>query len=399
MASIIFNVAVFMVGAISLSVPSGYALAYYFLCLTSLAIWARFPKQLFMHESQYFIAPFLVYAVVNCFFALNERWALRELEPYLPFVLALFSLWGVRQYKPRVEWFWAGLAAGAIGAAALSGYQATVLGWRAEGYTNSIQFGNISMLLGVLCLVRAMVVQNLGALNLLMWAGFVSGLAASAWSQTRGGWLAVIFIFIWLLVFAARGWNPLRRLIVFLGISILLASFMLRSDSLVKERIAEVVTQVKAFSDTGESGNSVGIRLALWSVGIDEVKKLSILGNGNHGWVAARDTAIVDERLTPDAKIIGHLHNEYLDVIVKRGVVGGVLLTILYFVPMLFFFRPNIYDSRDAVRSLAVAGVVVPVMLINFGLTQTFLIHNSGRIILCSIWVCIAALMLASKDE
>jgi O-antigen ligase len=352
-----------------------------------------------MHESQYFIAPFLVYAVVNCFFALNERWALRELEPYLPFVLALFGLWGVRQYKPRVEWFWAGLAAGAIGAAALSGYQATVLGWRAEGYTNSIQFGNISMLLGVLCLVRVMVVQNLGALNLLMWAGFVSGLAASAWSQTRGGWLAAIFIFIWLLIFAARGWNPLRRLIVFLGISILLASFMLRSDSLVKERIAEVVTQVKAFADTGESSNSVGIRLALWSVGIDEVKKLSILGNGNHGWVAVRDAAIVDERLTPDAKIIGHLHNEYLDVIVKRGVVGGVLLTILYFVPMLFFFRPNIYDSRDAVRSLAVAGVVVPVMLINFGLTQTFLIHNSGRIILCSIWVCIAALMLASKDE
>jgi hypothetical protein len=32
-------------------------------------------------------------------------------------------------------------------------------------------------------------------------------------------------------------------------------------------------------------------------------------------------------------------------------------------------------------------------------LTQTFLSHNSGRVVLCSLWMCVAALLLNAKDN
>ena len=56
------------------------------------------------------------------------------------------------------------------------------------------------------------------------------------------------------------------------------------------------------------------------------------------------------------------------------------------------------YDERTEVKALAMAGMVVPMMYMDFALTQSFLTHNSGRIVLCSLWMCVAALMLNAVE-
>jgi len=71
----------------------------------------------------------------------------------------------------------------------------------------------------------------------------------------------------------------------------------------------------------------------------------------------------------------------------------------LYLVPMLMFFKPYLHDDRPDLRVLAMAGMVIPMMFMDFGLTQTFLSHNSGRIVLCSFWMCVAALMLNTTRD
>jgi hypothetical protein len=38
-------------------------------------------------------------------------------------------------------------------------------------------------------------------------------------------------------------------------------------------------------------------------------------------------------------------------------------------------------------------------MFMDFGLTQVFLSHNSGRMVLVSLWVCAAALMLNAAED
>lgn len=393
-----FALCVFFVGTVALVLPSGYSVGFYLLCFVGLGLWLTERSALLADDTRYFFVPLMVYAVGHCALALHEKWAVREFSYYLPFLLVLFGVWGIRKYKPNANWFWAGLAVGAIGAAAFSGYQAMVLGLRAGGHTHPIQFGNIALLFGVLCLVRSMVVFEWSQLNALLWLGFVSGLAASVWSQARGGWLAIVLIFVWILVNATRRWGLAKRGLVALAMFVFLAVPTLQPGGVVQSRIAVAVTEFNAFFATGQQDTSVGARLAMWRVALDGMTNAPLLGQGNAGWLQTRDAAIADGRLSRFSAGFTHLHNEYLNVTFKRGLLGLALYLALYLVPMMMFFKPYLHDDRPDVRGLAMAGMVIPMMFMDFGLTQTFLSHNSGRIVLCSLWMSVAGLMLNAAE-
>lgn len=399
LAKYFFTSAIFILGAAALAIPKGYSLGFYLLCFAGLGLWLKHRLELVPAETRSFFWPLLAYAFGHITLALHEKWAAREFANYLPFVLVLFGVWGIRNYKPKAAWFWAGLAAGALGAAALSGYQVTLLNVRAGGHAHPIQFGNVALLFGVLCVVRALVGRQVWAMRVLMLAGFVAGLAASVWSQTRGGWVAVVLIFLWIVVNATNEWAPLKRAAVALGLLIVLVIPILQPNGVVQSRIKEATSELKVFFEQGRQDTSVGARLAMWSVAFDEIGRAPILGHGNQGWVEIRDAAIQDGRLSSFSAGFTHLHNEYLNVAFKRGLIGLALYLALYLVPMLMFFNPYLKDSRPDVRALAMAGMVIPMMYMDFGLTQTFLSHNSGRIALCSLWMCVAGLMLNAAED
>ena len=390
----IFALALFLVGGVSLVLPSGYSVGFYLLCFLGLTLWFKQRGSLIPTETHNFFGPLLAYAITHCAMALHEKWGAREFANYLPFVLVLFGVWGIRQYRPRAEWFWGGLATGAIGAALLAGYQSYALGARAGGHTNPIQFGNIALLFGVVCMVRAMVIGNLSRLNVLMWVGFISGLAASVWSQTRGGWLAVLLIFFWIVSQATKTWPITKRILAALVLLTVLAIPAFQPNGVVQARVAEATREVEVFLSHGKQDTSVGARLAMWSIAAVEISKAPWFGHGDKGWIATRDAAVADGRLSSFSAKFSHLHNEYLNVAFKRGLVGLLFHMALFLVPMLIFFKPYLHDESPDVRALAMAGMVIPMMFMDFGLTQTFLSHNSGRVVLCGLWMCVAGLML-----
>lgn len=389
----------FLTAALSLVIPSGYSYGFYALCIVGIITWPFVRTPLITEDSRYFFLPLMIYAFGNLVMAMNEQLAGRQVEPYIPFLFLFFGVWGIRRYKPRANWFWIGIAVGAIGASLISGYQALALGMRANGHTNPIQFGNIALLFGMLCMVQAIVVPARGGMNIVMWFGFASGLAASVWSQTRGGWLAIIFIIVWILKNATSHWPRHKKVGVFTLVFLCIAIPASLPNGVVQSRMKEGVVQLKSFIETGEQNNSVGIRVALWAVGLDGLKRAPIFGQGNDGWVEVRDAAIADGKLSSIAKEFAHLHNEFIDILVKRGLVGLVLYLAMLLIPMIFFFRPFISSARPDIRALAMAGMVIPMMYMDFGLTQTFLSHNSGRIVLCSLWMCAAGLMLNALED
>ncbi len=389
-----FSFGLLCVGGVALVMPKGYSLGLYLICITSLVLWLKARDVLVNAQTRFFFWPLLAYGLGQCALALHEKLYMGEVGTYLPFVLVLFGLWGIRTYKPKAVWFYSGLAVGAIAAAVLSGYQSMQLGQRAGGFTHPIQFGNIALLFGVLCLVRAVVVPGATRLNALMWMGFVSGLAASVWSQTRGGWVAVVLIFIWILINATKSWAPIKRTSVALGLLLVLLLPALQPNGVVQSRIKEAVTEVNAFVESGKQDTSVGARLAMWKLGLEGIQHAPFLGSGDQGWLNMRDAALADGRLSQFSAGFTHLHNEYLNMVFKRGLVGLALFLALYLVPMLMFFKPYLHDERAEVRALAMAGMVIPMMFMDFGLTQTFLSHNSGRVVLCGLWMCVAGLML-----
>ncbi len=389
-----FNLCLFLSGAVVLVLPSGYSIGFYLLCLVSLGLWIKYRGYLISKDSKSFLWPLFSYAVGQCALALHEKWAAREIENYLPYLLVAFGLWGVRRYKPKANYLWTGLAIGALGAAVFSGYQALGLGLRAGGFTHSIQFGNIALMMGVLCLVRALVVFEFTWFNALMGAGFLAGMSSSVWSQTRGGWLALLIIFSWILATATRGWPTNKRALCASVFVLFLSVPIAQTGGVVQSRIYVAVEEFQSFFIAGKQDTSVGARLAMWNLAVGAIADKPILGHGDAGWIELRDGAIADGRLSSFSSTFTHLHNDFLNVAFKRGLVGLILFLTLYLVPMLLFFKPYLSHMSADVRALAMGGMLIPMMYMDFGLTQTFLSHNSGRIVLCSLWMCFAGLML-----
>lgn len=389
-----------LVGTASLVMPRGYAVGFYGIVFFGLVAWLFKRDALVSKDEWLFTLPLLAYACGHLLLGLMESLAWRSVDPILPFVLVVFGVWAMRRYKPNPDWFWAGLAFGAMGAAGLAGYQAIKLGVRADGFTQAIQFGNIALLFGVLCMVRALTTLQLSWFNLLMWLGFASGVAASVWSQTRGGWVAIGLVFGWVLVQAISPWPWFKRVcavLMLIGV-VAIPATQLGLYKVVESRVEQAVIETKAYFETHQQNSSVGSRLAMWQFAIQKVGDAPLMGHGKLGWIDMRDQAIAKGELHPYIANFSHVHNEYLDVLLKRGAVGLALLMLLYLGPIFWFFKPYLKTADIEVKSLAMAGMVIPMMYMDFGLTQLFLGHNSGRMVLVSLWMCTAALLLNAAE-
>lgn len=391
----------FLTGAAALAMPRGYSLGYYGICFFGLVLWLCVRNRLVGKDAMPFALPVLIYAAGHLLLGLHESFAWRSIDPVLPFGLLFFGLWALRKYKPNAAWFWAGLALGAICAAGISSYQAIKLGMRAEGFTHSIQFGNIALLFGVLCMLRALTSLRFSWLNFLMWLGFASGVVASVWSQTRGGWVAIVLIFSWVLLHTLKALTwPRRAFALVVLIACIAVPFrQLDLHKVIASRVSIAVEETKAYIVSNQQNSSVGSRLAMWQFAIHKVGEAPWLGHGMKGWIELREQGIAKGELVPYISNYSHVHNEYLDVLLKRGVVGLSLLVLLYVVPMFWFFKPYINAADVEVKSLAMAGMVIPMMYMDFGLTQLFLGHNSGRMVLVSLWMCTAALLLNAAED
>lgn len=394
------GVGVFLVGAASLAMPSGYSLGFYLISIVSLFAWLKVKGPLFPSEALFFLCPLVVYGLAFFLLDIRDGFSLRKLNPYMPFMLVIFGFWGLRKYQPNVNFLWCGLALGAIISSLIAAYQSIHLNERAGGFGNHpIQFGNIALLLGVLSLLRAIVVTRWGWPTVLMVTGFMAGMAASTWSQSRGGWLAVLLALFWVHSTLTKAWIAKKRnwvLAILIGV---ISIPVLMPNGIVQSRIREAATEVKYYFLNGKQDTSVGSRLAMWSVAIESIPTAPLLGQGDRGWEMVRDDSISRGVLSTFSSGFSHVHNEYLNNLIKKGILGLALYLGLYLVPMMIFFRPYINHHDLNVRSCALAGTVVPIMFMDFALTQAFLTHNSGRMMLVAIWMCLAALMLNAIEH
>lgn len=395
----LYSIVVFLVGAVALVIPRGYSLGFFLACVLGLLLWLRQRESLIDNTNKWLIWPCLAYAVGHMAIGLVHLMAWRTIDPYLPFVLLVLGVWGIRKYKPNALFFWGGLAVGAIGAACLAGYQALVLGARADGFNHAIQFGNAALLMGVLCLVRLLTVRGNRWIDALMVLGFGAGLAASVWSQTRGGWLAVLLIVVWMLIHATQGWYLGKRVLAAVALLFALTIPAMQPNGIVQNRVITAVTEFEGYLASKTQGNSVGARLAMWEFASQDIAGAPWIGRGGEGWKKTRNIAINSGVLDPFMKDFSHVHNDYLDVAYKAGLIGLMLLLALYWLPMLLFFKPYLHGYGANVKALAMGGMVLPMMYMDFGLTQTFLGHNSGRMVFVSLLMCLGALVLNAAEN
>jgi O-antigen ligase len=377
----ISNLAVFLLGAISLIVPSGYSVGAVILFLAGVGLMVTQRTPQLTAEVRWVIASLLAYAAVNIAEAWWDAQGVRGIDAPSRFIFAIPALLWVMVYPPRLVFLWGGFGVGAILSGMWAGWQRVVDSVaRAEGHTHVIQFGNLSMLLGLLCLAGlgwAVVQQHRKGWITFLLVGAVAGILGSVLSGSRGGWVGFPIV-LWVL-YRAYGKNISTKLTGTILLLVILcgSAIYLIPQIGVQERIHQAASDVSNYLSGELILTSVGSRFEMWRGAGHMILEKPITGWGGNGYreqmSVLASQGVVDKGITH----YSHAHNEFIDTFAKRGLNGLVALMMLYLVPLRLFMR-SFAEPDLTIRSVAVAGALLPVAYIDFGLTQAFLTHHSG---------------------
>lgn len=385
------NAAVFLLGALCLTAPTGYSIGAALLLLgSSVLLWRR-PSLALSQRDWLVIGAMASFAVVG----MGDTWwggaSSREMDKPMRFLLAIPALLLVMAYPPRRSWLWAGLALGAAGAGGLASWQFFIEGARrAGGLTQTIQFGNIALLLGVLCVAGmgwAWGRSRRHAWMALLALGALGGVVASLLSGSRGGWVGIPLI-LWVLY---RGYGrefALRwRLAALLSVVLMAGTVYAIPQLGVQVRVDQAVSQLGSSLNGEDRTSSVGIRFEMWKGAAVVGWENPLLGVGLANYEPAMAELAERGVIVDRAATFGHAHNEFFDTWAKRGALGLGALLLIYGLP-LRLFAAGLTDPDLSRRALAVAGTLLSVTYIDFSLTQGFLSHNSG-VMVYAFWLAV----------
>jgi O-antigen ligase len=375
--------AVFLFSAIALVIASGFSYGASLLFLAgAVLLWQRPRLQLTRDDrllGWVFAGYFLLGALNNGL----QHAALREYDAPARFLFAVPVLLVLCAWPARGDAFWGGTAIGAIGAGIYAVFHHTSTRELMMGaITNPIQFGNISIVLGMLSLAGigwGLRQPRRGLWTALLALGAAGGIAGSVLSSSRGSWLALPFCLCIIVVHSALTHG---RRVLFAGLGaalVLLGGLYAMPDSEVRQRSDLAEKEVHAYfnqQDEVSRGTSVGQRLEMWRAGVTMIPGHLLLGVGKEGYMENKAALIKAGKANPAIAQHTHLHNDYLDALVKRGI-PGLLATLAVLLVPLWLFGRHLKDA-PGVQPYALSGVLLCTSYMVFGLTEAFFTHNNG---------------------
>ncbi len=369
--------------AISLSYPSGYNIGATLIFLPGLIfLFMRDPKLSIDKNDLRLIMTFAIYGLSMFFFVYLDGLHIRELDRPSRFILVLpIALLLIRLKGPR-EWLFYGVVIGAISAAILGIYERIYLGLgRAHGDEHPIMFGNIAMMLGLVSFVCALYFYSKKniiwtALSLL---GCVCGVAASVMSASRGGWVALPLVGLFLLWNSRFLLGKKRLLKITLSILVVFLTAFFVPQTGVEGRIDQAIDDITLYGQGIDKETSVGLRFEMWKGAIKMFEASPLIGVGEYGSYAFKEDLIRDGVVSEKVLMHTHAHNEYLNALGLTGILGFMALMLVYIVPLkLFLGKMKEYQDDWNIRSYAMAGALIPMCYMDFGLSQVMFSHNIG---------------------
>lgn len=386
------SIGAFSLGAFALWIPSGYSLGAAALFVGSLVILARRGLPPVTGRQWLVIGVMLTYAFVWMVDGLLRGEGVRELDqasrlffavPVLVAIAGLAIHWGA---------IWLGVAVGGVAALGVALVDRAAGAPRVSGFIGPEPFGHVSALLaglsffGALWFLRDGRIVSAG----LSTAGGMAAIVALVLSGTRAGWLGFIAVVGVLAVAVWWETRPQRRLRV---VAVFLMVFALVAVALgepIKERLTATYTDVSDYYLDVDKSKSIGNRFEVWKRSLALFKQRPILGWGSVEY--KREMAALDDTLDADAGELGpnHAHNEVIDGLAKKGLLGGVIVFSVFLVPAVLFARGALTEHDSDRRSLCWAGLIVVINSGMYGMAHTALENNAG-VMNYAFWLAILA--------
>lgn len=237
------------------------------------------------------------------------------------------------------------------------------------------------------------------AISVRVWliASSLAGACAVFISQSRGAYFAVFGVCVIAFYSLYR-----KSLFLFYASFAMLAIIFLSlgverighgaMDNMRKAKDEVILAINNGISSPEVATTSVGSRLYLWSEALNTIKENPLMGVGRKGRIHIIQRA--GERVGLDGvKTLGHLHNQYINVLVDRGILGLVMFlylpgAILYTV--MFKTGSEIKRwQRVAVILIMFAHLVASLFNVNYG-------HNYYGTLLS---ICLFVVFLSVAEE
>lgn len=325
-------------------------------------------------------------------------------EAFIPFILAPLMLHGVLSARLLPGVLWLGASTAAVLAGALASYQSLVLlVGRAKGAMNHpIIFGDLSVVLACVALFGLLYFEpgkSSLRMRLYLLLGAVMGVWASLLSGTKGGWLSIVMV---MFVFAWRWtagktviWRALGVLVV---VALVFKGVLLAPEALVWGRLEGVWGSARHWFLTGEVTDwSVSIRLELWSFAWELFTQRPLLG-----WSGEQALAQLAEHLRPfnlPNGIAPVFENDLLHYGAVSGLVGVVSVLALYAGVFFGFWQFKKQVQAVQTAGFVLLGMLLVVLIFEFGLTVNALGRNAFRYFFCSLCVLLLGLVWMAEHE
>jgi len=374
---------IFLTLAFSLVIPDAYSYGSLALLLFSpIAFFLPYSKVKLDKHDFYLVGSLLFYGVCLCTYILFHQGELRELNK--PFLFILLSPVAITATRININYYHLafGVCVGAILAFCYSGYQTLFQNLARpdgalEGYF-PIRFGSIALLLGILCLPP--VIYFLKSRNFIFSAIFfiscISGLSASFLSGSRGAWIALPFLLIFIVYQFQHLKNPKTKVLITISLLTFCIS-TLYTNQVANSRISTAGNQISNYFQGKNKSSSIGVRIELWKSHFHMLVDSPLFGVGEISKNNFKEKLVRQGKVVQRVMNYRHAHSDYFEALGIRGLVGFIALLTLYLVPFLMFYKKGqTHKSNIKIKTLATSGCLIPLAYMCFGLTNCLFYSN-----------------------
>lgn len=274
-----------------------------------------------------YCAAMVLASIVNGTLAADLRFFL-PLVTFLLFPIS-YSTWSITEKTALARIAILASAAACFGALAIAVFQYHWLGVRAEGGAgNPIVFATVTCLAVMLSLAGAL--SGIEKRWKLLVLAAIAGTIAIVYSGSRMIWVAVpIAGIVVLLVNRRRFTNASMARLAVIGVVVALAIAAIGSRAIM-DRADFLVSDWDALNANGDHSTALGLRVAMWEIGLAAVREMPIFG---HGITASR--ALMKQGFHEEFGLsagFSHFHNGFLTATVEAGLLGALALASIFIV-------------------------------------------------------------------
>ena len=144
--------------------------------------------------------------------------------------------------------------------------------------------------------------------------------------------------------------------------------------------ISDAKYQLDVYLSGYNKVSSVGERLDMWKIG-----SKAFLEHPISGWSLKEldyyKKDLADKDVVTKASIsFSHLHNQFIDELAKKGILGGIAILSIFIVPLHLFYRKVLGQGNKRIKFISILGIIHVLSTIIYCMSQAFLAHNSGNI-------------------